>query len=735
MKNNKLLIDAAFPEEIRVAVLNERNVLENIDMETTSIKQLKGNVYVAKIIRLEPSLQAAFINYGGDRHGFLPMSDIHPDYYNIPEDRKNDLSAVRFFSALGSGKQFDSDDEDEGEPSEDDFADENLVELNENGEPISHKDESENTNDTNPEIIDESDDGASGDIKSEEYYVGQSGYKSEEIMDEEVVERGRSNDFRRYKIENVLKEGQSILVQVLKEERGNKGVALTTYISLAGKYSVLMANIEGKGGISKKIINIRDRKILKNILNTINPDNSKSVIIRTAGVGKKPEEISRDYVYILRLWDAIKQVSTSSEAPIFIHSEDDILKRTIRDLYNDRISEIVVEGAAAYENIKSLVKVITPDQRITVRNYTDRVPIFYRYRVEEQIEQLYNNRVELPSGGSIVIDQTEALVAIDVNSGKSTREKSVEETALATNIEAAREIARQLRLRNIGGLLVIDFIDMYENRNRRTIERVLREETILDKAKTQIDRISIFGLMEVSRQRVQAGLYESVSEKCPKCDGHGTIRSKYIMVNNILRSLKISSRERAVRVVEVFVNTAIANFMLNYKRNEIIEIEKNYEITVIISINDNLDNKYEIKRRSFLSDEEKINLCPNQQQLGKVNTTFEDDVLYDTSDSDVSQHFADNCYYSKTPADKFERNPDRFDKNPEKFARPERSTDRSFDKNAPRDMTSRKSTTRPPQQRQQNNPPPPRYRQPEVVQQEEKKSGFFSRVKDFFGVE
>ncbi|MDR2777741.1 MAG: Rne/Rng family ribonuclease, partial [Rickettsiales bacterium] len=637
---NRLLVDAAFPEETRVAVLNEKNILENVDMETSSIKQLKGNVYLAKIIRLEPSLQAAFINYGGDRHGFLPMSDIHPDYYNIPENQKNDLSAVRSFS-IASG-DVSGTPEDDDRISEEDFADENLLNLDENGEPIIP------ASDVNPEILSDEDDETEIIAEPEDQYFGRGNPRAEEICDDEAEHR-RNSDFRKYKIENVLKEGQSLLVQVLKEERGNKGVALTTYISLAGKYSVLMANTEGKGGISKKILNIRDRKILKNILNTLNPDNERSIIIRTAGIGRKPEEISRDYVYLVRLWDAIRQVSLNSEAPMFIHSEDDILKRTIRDLYSDRISEIVVEGASAYKNIRSLVKTIMPEEKIVVQHYTDRTPLFNRYRVEEQIEQLYNNRVSLPSGGSIVIDQTEALVAIDVNSGKSTRERSVEDMALATNIEAAKEIARQLRLRNIGGLLVVDFIDMYESRNRRTVERTLREETALDRAKTQIDRISIFGLLEISRQRVQAGLYESVSEKCTKCDGHGTVRSKYIITNNILRSIKVASRERFVRVVEVFVDTPVASFMLNYRRQEIMDMEKDYGITIVITADDSLGNIFEIKKRSSLTDQEKANLHP-VQNIGKVNKAFEDEILYSTTDGEAETRFSDDCYYDKSNA-------------------------------------------------------------------------------------
>ncbi|MDR2777928.1 MAG: Rne/Rng family ribonuclease [Rickettsiales bacterium] len=627
--NNKLLIDAAFPEEMRIAVLNEKNILESVDRETTSSRQLKGNIYLAKIIRLEPSLQAAFINYGGDKHGFLPMSDIHPDYYNIPENLKDDMTAVKFFSA--QDRRCNVEEYEDKTPEEIRSAVENMYHENDGFL------DNENTgSDEGEEDSERSDTGS---------YGGQNDCTIDDSFEEEIG-GGRFNDFRRYKIEDVLREGQYLLVQVLKEERGNKGVALTTYISLAGKYSVLMVNTDGKGGISRKITNLRDRRILKNILNTLNPDNNKSIIIRTAGIGRKPEEISRDYVYLVRLWDAIKQATKDSVAPIFIHSEDDILKRTVRDLHSDKIGEIIVEGQNAFKNVKSLVRMIMPEQKTVVQNYTDKIPLFYRYKIEEQIERLYNNRVDLPSGGSLVIDQTEALVAIDVNSGKATREKSVEEMALTTNVEAAKEIARQLRLRNIGGLIVIDFIDMYENRNRRMVEKVLREQIMLDKAKIQIDRISIFGLLEMSRQRIHVGLYETVNEKCPNCDGRGTIRSRDMVINNILRSVKLASREKFVKVVYVFANNSLVNFMLNYRKNEIIGIEKNYGINVIVSGNNSMDNKFEIKKRALLTDTERKNLHP-VQHMGKVNKTFDDDDLYEEKEKRTETYFADNCYYSK----------------------------------------------------------------------------------------
>ncbi len=647
---NKLLIDAAFPEETRVVLVNEKNTLENIDRETSSIKQLKGNIYLAKILRLEPSLQSAFINYGGDRHGFLPMSDIHPDYYNIPEEKKTDLTAVKFFNIID--KHYDlspvvMDNEEEEiatEASDADFAEENLVPLDENNEPILA--EEKNTDDNIIEV--ENENIPNEDTNNQEVEDYNSNHE-EHDENEEEKESVKYSDFKKYKIEEVLKEGQYLLVQVLKEERGNKGVALTTYISIAGKYSVLMANVEGKGGISKKVTNLRDRKILKNILNTLNPDNTKSVIIRTAGIGKKPEEILRDYVYLLRLWKAIKQTALESTAPAFIHTEDDILKRTIRDVCNDSVDEIIVEGSNAYKEIKNLSNLIIPEQKINIKEHSDKIPLFYKYKIEDQVNQLYSNRVELPLGGSIVIDQTEALVTIDVNSGKATKEKSVEEMALTTNIDAAKEIARQLRLRDIGGLIVIDFIDMFENKNRRAIEKIMRDETAIDKAKIQIDKISMFGLLEMSRQRINTSFNEKVNEKCPYCEGHGTVKSRYIASNNILRAIKYTvTRETNVKIVNVLTSKNMINFMLNYKKANIAEIEQNYGIYVMFTIDANKqNNSFDITRREELTADEKRDLCPNFR-IGKVNELFDDDSLYNSDSDEYDVIFNSDCYYEKT---------------------------------------------------------------------------------------
>lgn len=633
--NKKILIDATFKEETRVVLL-ENNVLINLDREVNSIKKLKGNIYLAKVIRVEPSLQAAFINYGGDRHGFIPFSDIHPDYYNIDEKRKTDLSAVKFFNAEDKDKniQLVNDDDDPHEASAEDFQVENFVKLDENHEPIINEEFENSINDdiNNSEATSEEKDSHNSDCKNED--------------DETTIS---NTIYKNYKIENVIKEGQYLLVKVIKEERGEKGVALTTYISMAGKYCVLMGNVEGKGGISKKITNLRDRKILKNILHSLNPENDKSVIIRTAGVGKKPEEILKDYVYLVRLWNGIKTLCLELRNPAFIHSEDDIIKRTIRELCDDNVDEIIVEGDETYKNIRALIKTIIPEYKINIKLYNDKIPLFFKYNVEDQIGNLFLNKIPLSSGGSIVIDQTEALVAIDVNSGKATKEKSIEETAVMINVEAAKEIAKQLRLRDIGGLIVIDFIDMFDNKNKRLVERTLRDATLIDKARIQIEKLSNFGLIEMSRQRLNASFIERVSETCPFCEGRGMVKSKSIMALNLFRAIKYTARDKACKIMNISVTADIMTFVMNYKMEELTEIEKNYGIKIFLFIDKNLkDNDFDIKKRQVLTEEEKINLNLSIQK-GKLNDLFNDDEMYLINKEENEKYeFNDNCYFDKS---------------------------------------------------------------------------------------
>jgi ribonuclease E len=571
--SRSILIDAAHKEETRVSVL-ENGVLQDFDRNALAIKQIKGNIYLAKITRVEASLQAAFVEYGSDRHGFLPFSDIHPDYYQLSESEKQ-----------------------------------KIKDLNKDPSDNSQEEESKESN------IAESKSDSPGDKQDDSTVVGS--YSVEDETD--VGSSNLGNLYKKYNIQDVIKPNQVILVQALKEERGNKGASMTTYISLAGKYSVLMANTPNKGGVSKKVDNFRDRKILRTILEEIDVPNDKSVIIRTAGVGKKPDDIKRDYDYLVRLWNSVREAAIDSNAPCFIHAEDDIIKKCIRDVYNDEVSEVVIEGKEAFESVIDFVKLTTPQGVNNIKLHEDRVPIFNKYKVEQQITSLYEKQVNLPSGGSIVIDHTEALVAIDVNSGRSNREVGVEETAYATNLDAVSEIARQLRLRDLAGLVVIDFIDMYDQRHRRTVERALRDALQHDRARIQIGRISSFGLMEMSRQRIGASFFETITDPCGHCNGTGYVRSVEIVAVSILRSIRHSCCDKQAGAIHVYTSNQVIIYILNYKRNEINATEKSYGIHIFLHHDENIGvNGFNIKKRKGLSEEEKRELEMNVS-TGKVN--------------------------------------------------------------------------------------------------------------------
>ena len=461
----KLLIDAHQPEETRVALINH-NRIEEFDYENSFQRQLKGNVYLARVTRVEPSLQAAFVEYGGNRQGFLAFSEIHPDYYRIPvEDR----------------------DEIEAEDAE-----------------------------SNAQTDDEDDDASSSD---------ESSGAPETLGGEDEIDQPRRSHraySRRYKIQEVIARKQILLVQVVKEERGNKGAALTTYLSLAGRYCVLMPNANRGGGVSRKIVNSADRKRLKVIVEDLEVPQGMAVIARTAGAKRTKTEIKRDYAYLTKLWNDIRTKTLESEAPSLIHEEGALVKKAIRDIYTNDIDEVLVEGEDAYKQAKSQMKMLIPSHAKKVVKYEGKQHLFHANRVEEQLESIYNSEVTLKSGGYIVINQTEALVAIDVNSGKATKERNVEETALKTNLEAAEEVGRQLKLRDLSGLIVIDFIDMEENRNQQAVERKLKDAVRNDRARIQVGNISHFGLLEMSRQRLRPSLVETVSQTCPHCEGTRT---------------------------------------------------------------------------------------------------------------------------------------------------------------------------------------------------------------------
>ncbi len=634
MSVKTILIDAAHREETRIAVLSD-NLLQDFDREAYAIKQIKGNIYLAKVIRVEPSLQAAFIDYGGGRHGFLPFGDIHPDYYQLSEAEKQKIRDL-------TREQNQQNNDSENAP-------------NNTQRPGNYQNQQRNSRlqDDDYEVGQNNSNNnqkSNFDLEADEKSVFAGSYSVEDETDS--YQGNIYNIYKKYNIQDVIKSGQTMLVQVTKEERGHKGASMTTYISLAGKYCVLMANTPNKGGVSKKVDNFRDRKILRAILSDISIPTDCSVIIRTAGVGKRPEDIRRDYEYLSRLWDNIKQSSTSSKAPSFIHSEDDVIKRCIRDIYNEQISEVTVEGKEAYEAVINFVKLTMPEGARNVRLYDGRVPIFNHYRVEQQISSLYEKQVNLPSGGSIVIDHTEALVAIDVNSGRATKESGVEETAYNTNLEAIKEIARQLRLRDLAGLVVIDFIDMHDQRHRRNVERTLRDEMQYDRARIQLGRISVFGLLEMSRQRLGASFFETITEPCKNCNGTGYVRSVEILAVSILRAIRHSCSDRQAGAIHVYTSNEVIAYIMNYKKKEIIATEENYNLHIFMHLADNLGNSgFNIKKRRSLTDEEKREF-DMEILTGKVNKLgLEKSYMNDIEESalDEVQSLKENPNQNRNP--------------------------------------------------------------------------------------
>ncbi len=673
--SKKMLIDAAHPEEVRVAVLS-KNKIEDFDFESAARKPLRGNIFLARVTRVEPSLQAAFVDYGGNRHGFLAFSEIHPDYYQIPvSDRKLLQDAEQEVAELAAELELfqrgDDEDGDEAEASdeadqigdnEDDVAedamassdeetedaqsdgdeqpteqrsDEEEEEEEEDGEAdddddeiedvaaaaedaasaapeennsdeddaastdetesdaaedepvleasnedVSEQDEpvAEASNDSEQDDADgdESHEGVDGDSESE---VEETAEKSARKAREELFERyknakrKRAQLLRNYKIQEVIKRRQILLIQVVKEERGNKGAALTTYLSLAGRYCVLMPNTARGGGISRKIANGSDRRRLRRVVDSLEVPRGMGLIIRTAGAKRTKTEIKRDYDYLLRLWENIRSLTLKSIAPCLIYEEASLIKRAIRDLYDKDISKVYVEGEDGYREAKDFMKMLMPSHAKNVQPYKDRAPIFLKNGVETQLDGMYQPTVRLKSGGYLVIHQTEALVAIDVNSGRATRERNIEQTALKTNIEAAEEAARQFRLRDLAGLIVIDFIDMEEQRNNRKVERALKDAMKADRARVQVGRISAFGLLEMSRQRRRSGIVDGTTQTCPTCSGAGVIRSHEMAALRILRAVEGEAISGKVGVISVRASIDVSLHVLNHHRDWLNRIE------------------------------------------------------------------------------------------------------------------------------------------------------------------
>ncbi len=572
MATKRMLVDGIHPEETRIVVSNG-NRLEEFDFESASRRQLRGNIYLAKVTRVEPSLQAAFIEYGGNRHGFLAFSEIHPDYYQIPVADREALLR----------------DEEEEDAKEDE----------------SHDDASEQTENAPTDADAEADPQSTEGDDEEDSHIEQAPANTEPVESigggdalEDVQERRRPSPSRRnYKIQEVIKRRQVMLVQVVKEERGNKGAALTTYLSLAGRYSVLMPNTARGGGISRKITNAADRKRLKEIVGDLEVPPGQGIILRTAGASRTKAEVKRDFEYLQRLWENVRTLTLKSTAPCLVYEEGSLIKRTIRDLYSKEIDELLVAGADAHREAKDFMRMIMPSHAKNVQLYTEDQPIFSRFGVENQLDSMFSPQVTLPSGGYIVINPTEALVSIDVNSGRATKEHNIEDTALQTNLEAAEEIARQLRLRDLAGLIVIDFIDMIENRSNRAVERKLKDALKNDRARIQVGRISHFGLMEMSRQRIRFGVVESSTHKCPTCNGTGVVRSVESLALMVMRQVEDHVLRKPGQSINVKVPTDVALYILNTKRGTLQALEIKYNLSITLVADDHVGpSHFQIER-------------------------------------------------------------------------------------------------------------------------------------------
>ena len=662
----RMLVDAAHPEETRVVVLSGHR-LEEFDFETSTKKQIKGNIYLAKITRVEPSLQAAFVEYGGNRHGFLAFNEIHPDYYRIPvSDRRGqgrdgpsrldageeshehehpdppdhaaDVEEHRHEPFAESNVEHENDVHDAHDahdalndaalhadahaepdrPAEVEDAQASRAEsgygdvryeTRDAGEERHGEDAHEAAGDhppaseqramgdhdqddhphDRPEHDDHPEQGATGEAGVEE------GRPDADIIETvggdelEDTSRQRTRPSRHYKIQEVIKRRQILLVQVTKEERGNKGAALTTFLSLAGRYCVLMPNTPRGGGVSRKITSATDRRRLKDLMSDLDVPDGMGVIVRTAGSERSKPEIKRDFEYLLRLWDDIRDLTLKSTAPALIYEEGNLIKRSIRDLYTRDLEDVIVDGEEGYKTAKAFMKMLMPSHAKRIKLYHDpSVPLFHRYQVDGQIDAIHSPVVQLRSGGYIVINPTEALVAIDVNSGRSTKERNIEETAFKTNLEAAEEIARQLRLRDLAGLIVIDFIDMEEHRNQASVERKLKEAMRYDRARIQLGRISPFGLLELSRQRLRPSLLEASTQPCPHCNGSGHIRSTESTALHVLRAIEEEGMRRRSAEISVAVPTVVALYILNHKRDTLVHTEARYGFRVTIGSDDTL---------------------------------------------------------------------------------------------------------------------------------------------------
>ena len=760
---SKMLIDASQPEETRVVVV-QGNRVETFEFESALRKQLKGNIYLAKVTRVEPSLQAAFVEYGGNRHGFLPLSEIHPDYYQIPladrlalleeeaadeadydddEDEEDapaaetkadtddeaDLAAADDSSddeardaASDAGEEdipapiVDEDDEggdDSPEGGKTQAADSKVDRLIDDGAEASTDDDTGDdadddagNDDTGDAVIEARGDDEDGDEASDEAEDDEveeaaeapeeTGGEDEDSEGDRRRERRRQQRLRRYRIQEVIKRRQILLIQVVKEERGNKGAALTTYLSIAGRYCVLMPNTARGGGISRKITNASDRKRLKSITRDLDVPKGMGLILRTAGAQRTKAEVKRDFEYLLRLWDNIRELTLKSVAPCLIYEEGNIIQRAIRDFYTRDIDQVLVEGEDGYKEAKAFMKMLMPSHAKNVQLYKDRGPLFLRYQVENQLEQMFEPIVSLKSGGYIVINPTEALISIDVNSGKSTREKNVEDTAHRTNVEAAEEIARQLRLRDLAGLIVIDFIDMEENRHKKAVERKLKECLKSDRARIQVGRISSFGLLEMSRQRLGSSLLEIQTTQCDHCSGTGVVRTTDAAALKVLRAIEDEAMRGRAAEVKLSLHPDVAVYVLNNKRAQIARIQEEYGLSVLFDADDDLPrDEFELDRirNKSRQDDDGAAITADALLIDKVLNDDTDDEAEDVearTDSDDDEQSEDRQPKKRRrrrrrrrkPSDKAEQNADQADGDQANDDQSEQSASAPADDNA-----------------------------------------------------
>jgi ribonuclease E len=615
-----MLVDGTHPEETRIVVTNGTR-LEEFDFESQSRRQLRGNIYLAKVTRVEPSLQAAFVEYGGNRHGFLAFSEIHPDYYQIPVADREAL--------MRDEEEAEADDHDAIEHGAEDDATEQTANA-----------PTEADAETDPQSV-----VADGDDDDEHSHIEQAPANAEpvesiggggsDILEETRERRQRAPRRHQYKIQEVIKRRQVMLVQVVKEERGNKGAALTTYLSLAGRYSVLMPNTARGGGISRKITNAADRKRLKDIVGDLEVPQGQGIILRTAGASRTKAEVKRDFEYLQRLWESVRTLTLQSTAPCLVYEEGSLIKRTIRDLYSKDIDELYVAGDDAYREAKDFMRMIMPSHSKNVALYREDQPLFSKFGVEGQLDQMFSPQVTLPSGGYLVINPTEALVSIDVNSGRSTKEHNIEDTALQTNLEAAEEVARQLRLRDLAGLIVIDFIDMIENRSNRAVERKLKDALKNDRARIQVGRISHFGLMEMSRQRIRFGVVESSTHKCPTCNGTGLVRSVESVALMVMRNVEDHVMKKPGQSINVRVPVDVALYILNSKRGTLSTLELKHSLSINLVADDHVGTQHYVIERG----EPRINTgdLPPPQHIRVDTAAFDEADVADEAIEDEEE--------------------------------------------------------------------------------------------------